>query len=318
MRKWSRVFISVLLLASIFCSSGVWAIGKPKAGSEDPYAAFHREIEAKIKGIYYKYSSEKASIRAKMGGNIRSRGVITDDMQQDMVLLDQEIQAIQQDYKDEMRQMLESYGAVYIDNQGTVELRYNPGNVQTHSDDAAYFQNTKEFCYIIAFECVPPILDDMWGDYDLISMEMKNNNGWSWNNISTTVWVNDLADTGSGMTCLGDADKYHVISGNYASARSDFWNGCIFNVKDKNGQLFAVRVGLSDILMVGWLQTRGNSRSNQVKADFEHNYKKNVFNFFSITGASIKDFNLQVSYSAEINRWSRTTGSRWVEIPAGY
>ena len=69
MKKWIRVLVSVFLLGNILCSSGVWAIQEPEIGiGSDTYDTFHREIEQKIKGIYCRYSSEAASIRAEMGG----------------------------------------------------------------------------------------------------------------------------------------------------------------------------------------------------------------------------------------------------------
>ena len=58
MKKWIRVLVSVFLLGSILCSSGVWAIQEPEIGiGSDTYDTFHREIEQKIKGIYCRYSS---------------------------------------------------------------------------------------------------------------------------------------------------------------------------------------------------------------------------------------------------------------------
>lgn len=79
MKKWIRVLVSVFLLGNILCSSGVWAIQEPEIGiGSDTYDTFHREIEQKIKGIYCRYSSEAASIRAEMGGNVKARSVFSD------------------------------------------------------------------------------------------------------------------------------------------------------------------------------------------------------------------------------------------------
>ena len=317
MKKWIRVLVSVFLLGSILCSSGVWAIQEPEIGiGSDTYDTFHREIEQKIKGIYCRYSSEAASIRAEMGGNVKARSVFSDGMQQDMQSLDQKMQIVQTNYEDEMKEMLESYGAVWIKDDSPALFSSDAGQMQTDSN-VAYFSNTKEFCYIAAFYATT-FLNDMWGDYDLVSMEMKDENGWSWNKISVTAYFNNYTMSDSTMTEMGEANQYHIVSGTLVSARTDFWIGCIFNVRDQptGNAILGNTYGLSDLLLIGWLQTRGSSRVNYVRADFEHNYKWIVFSSVSVSGADIKNFNLNVTYSKESMRWSRTAGSKRVEIPA--
>lgn len=92
----------------------------------------------------------------------------------------------------------------------------------------------------------------------------------------------------------------------------------VVNVRDQTtgNAILGNTYGLSDLLLIGWLQTRGSSRVNYVRADFEHNYKWIVFSSVSVSGADIKNFNLNVTYSKESMRWSRTAGSKRVEIPA--
>lgn len=128
------------MLGSILCSSGVWAIQEPEIGiGSDTYDTFHREIEQKIKGIYCRYSSEAASIRAEMGGNVKARSVFSDGMQQDMQSLDQKMQIVQTNYEDEMKEMLESYGAVWIKDDSPALFSSDAGQMQTDSN-VAYFQ----------------------------------------------------------------------------------------------------------------------------------------------------------------------------------
>lgn len=315
MRKWSRVFISVLLLASIFCSSGVWAVKGSEIVSRDPYEELHREIEEKIKDIYCNYSSQAASVRAEIRNSVETKGIVSDEVSWAVQPLEREMQMIQQDYKSEMKEMLESYGAVWLEDDSP-SLLSDAGQVQTDSN-VAYMSTTKEFCYIAAFYATT-FLNDMWGDYDLVSMEMKDDNGWNWNKISVTAYFNNYTMSDSTMTEMGEDNQYHIISGTHVSARTDFWNGCIFNVRDQTtgNAILGNTYGLSDLLLIGWLQTRGTSRVNYVRADFEHNFKRFIVSSVSVSGADIKNFNLNVTYSRESMRWTRTAGSKRAEIPA--
>lgn len=316
MKKWGRILISVLLLGSVLCSSAVWAMQAPETGSGDPYEAFHREIDAKIKEIYCRYSAEKASIRAERDNKIAAKGAMANDMQNDIALLGQKMQAVQRDYQNELKAMLESYGAVWLEDASPALLSSDAGQMQTESN-ISYFSNTKEFFYIAAFSATP-FLNDMWGDYDLASMEMKDDNGWNWNTIDVTAFYNNHTMSDSTRIEMGQANQYHIYSGTHVSARTDFWNGCIFNIKDQTtgSAILGNAYGLSDILLIGWLQTRGASRVNYVRADFEHNFKRFVVSSVSVSGADIKNFNLNVTYSKESMRWTRTAGSRRAEIPS--
>lgn len=193
-----------------------------------------------------------------------------------------------------------------------------PGYMQTKSD-AYYYSQTKEFYYWVDYDYtetnifgVKSGLDDIWGDYDLVSMQHKDDNGWNWNNITVDAYMvyrNSLA---------GSADKYHIISGTAVSNRDDFWNGCIFNVKDENPSP-DINFCIVKISLNGWLQTRGSSRSTQVKSEYEHNYKAWVFSSVQIesTGLNQSEFKMNVTYSKESKIWRRSAGSRVVQIPNG-
>lgn len=256
------------------------------------------------------------AVYSEIDSNRKAKGAVTNDMQYSMVLPEQKMQAVRQNYHDVMQAMLELYGGVRLEDDSPDMLSSDAGQMQT-SSDVMYFSSTKEFCYIASFSA-KTFLNDMWGDYDLVSMEMKDNNGWYWNDISVAAYFNNYKMTESSRIEMGMANKYEIISGSKVSARTDFWNGCIFNVRDqKTGNaIMGNSYGLSDLLLVGWLQTKGSSRVNYVKADYEHNYRAWIWEKVAISTTNLKDFSLGVEYSSEGRRWLRSTGSKRIEIPS--
>lgn len=238
--------------------------------------------------------------------------------EESLLELEKELCTIRKSQYTELERVLLPYGAVSIQNQdeNAIQLTSVPGDWQTESY-IFYWPETKEFSYWAWFYSSTPILD-MWGDYDLLSMEMKNDNGWYWNNIKAAAMFNDKNMNPDNAFEVGAADKHGIVSGNRVSARADFWNGCIFNIQDQTIQGMVFLNGLSWLLMQGWLQTRGSSRTNYVKADFEHNYRRHIFDAVVVSGSSITDFNLNVTYSNQGGSWFRTSGSKIVEIPSGY
>lgn len=314
MKKWGRVLVSVLLLVSVLCSGTVWAVQSPETGSGDPYAEFHEEIGKTVKEIYISSFLKLQTVQQDLASISTARTISSSNLK---VELENRLQNIKKEQSETLKQALVSYGAVPIqDENDFAQLKSIPGDWQTGTD-VFYWPETKEISFLTWFSGNSPILD-MWGDYDLLSMEMKNDNGWYWNNISAMAVFNDKNMNPDNVFDVGEADKYHVISGNRVSARSDFWNGCIFNIQDETIQGMVFLNGLTGMIMQGWMQTRGSSRSNYVKADFEHNYRRHIFDAVVVSGSSITDFNLSVSYSNQGGSWFRTSGSRLAEIPAGY
>lgn len=318
MKKWGRIIISILLLGSILCSSSVWAIKDTDGLANDPYAEFHEEIDQIVKEILISGFIKEQSVYQEIGSIMTKENNFTTNKEDDLLKLEKGLRSIRKSQYTELEKALIPYGAVPIQNkdESTIQLASIPGDWQTESY-IFYWPETKEFSYWAWFYSSTPILD-MWGDYDLLSMEMKNENGWYWNNIKASAMFNDKNMNSDNFFEVGAADKHGIISGNRVSARADFWNGCIFNIQDQTIQGMMFLNGLSWMLMQGWLQTRGSSRANYVKADFEHNYKRHIFDAVAVSGSSITDFNLSVSYSNQGGSWFRTTGSRLVEIPAGY
>lgn len=299
-------------------SSNVWALQKSQIKLNDPYAEFHSKINKIVEEIYFVNFLKVQEIQQKIAMVSAEASLSTGTDNSHMLELSKKLNEIEKERYLNLEKALTSYGAVPVSKETlpSVQPKSIPGDWQTGSD-IFYWPETKEFSFYAWFMGNTPILD-MWGDYDLLSMEMKNDNGWIWNNIAAMAVFNDKNMNPDLAFDVGEADKYHVVSGNHVSARSDFWNGCIFNIQDKTIQGMMFLNGLTFMMMEGWLQVCGNSRVNYVKADFEHNYKRHIFDIVAISGSNITDFNLNVSYSNEGGSWFRTSGSRVAEIPSGY
>ena len=128
-------------------------------------------------------------------------------------------------------------------------------------------------------------------------------------------------DSGSSTALLQKhcATKYAITEGDRISAREDFWNGVIFNVKDASSSTMGTStfVYVNKVTVQGWLHVNGTSRSTMVKSDYEHNWIEWTWESATISGAGFEDFNLSVTYKSNPHRWLRTAGSRNVTIPAG-
>lgn len=177
----------------------------------------------------------------------------------------------------------------------------------------AYYPSTKEFYYYV--EYVIDLTDD-WDTYDFVSMQLKDENGWYWNDIIVTTFRRDY-----GFDVMsGKASKYGVISGNDVYCRADFWSGNVFAIRDGyRPTMFGTQSYINKIIVQGWLQVTGSSTSNQVKSDFEHNYKY----ILPIFGAEVTSVNLDkptfkmsISYKNEQQHWAATAGSWAISIPS--
>ena len=153
------------------------------------------------------------------------------------------------------------------------------GYMQTTSS-VSYDSKTKEFYYFVEYDYNEKRalgyygLDDSWGDYDLVSMQHKENTDWYWNNIIVTA---NLAHGFTGNSLAGKADKYQILdkglfNASAVSNREDLWNGCIFNIKDDDvsgPQQYSGHIRY--ITLEGWLKPTGSDKSTQVKSEYEHN-----------------------------------------------
>lgn len=195
------------------------------------------------------------------------------------------------------------------------------GNMQTRSS-ISYNKTTKEFYYFVEYDYGDKNLfgaytglNDSWGTYDLVSMQHKDVNAWSWRNIIVTA---NLAYGVAGNNVAGKADKYKILSSGFygspsaVSNRNDFWNGCIFNVRDTDysgPQNFSSHIRY--ITLEGWLKTSGTTKTTQVKSEYEHNYAK-LLGKVSIGNTNLNNssFKMDVTYEKSSGKWMRSAGSR--------
>lgn len=166
-------------------------------------------------------------------------------------------------------------------------------------------------------------LNDSWGDYDLVSMQHKDNADWHWNNIIVTA---NLAVGNRTSSIAGKADKYGILDNGVSNAcavsnRNDFWNGCVFNIKDANVKVVtgqsSTTTEVKTVTLEGWLAPTGSNKTANVKSEYEHNYEKNVFSKVEINGVSLDNdsFSMNVTYEKFSGSWQRSSGSRLCTIP---
>ncbi len=198
------------------------------------------------------------------------------------------------------------------------------GKMQTTSS-VRYNKSKNEFYYFVEYDYNAKNLlgaylglNDQWGTYDLVSMQHRDQRNWSWNNIYVTA---NLAYGYNGNSLVGKADKYKILDKGFTgtsavSNREDFWNGCIFNVKDTavNGpKNFSSEIRY--VTIEGWLKPSGTAKSTAVKSEYEHNYKTKDASV-SINASTLNNgtFGMEVKYSKTIGKWRRSAGSRTCTI----
>ena len=328
--------------------------GENEKNNKDPYEAFHNEISDMVASIreigdsnielienqIYELNTESVFLLEQ---NLNINSIESTQMRYNDILseineLEEEIVAIKKETDQEIASKLKEKGFIFCTSRetesdsdivNTMRLQgCDAGNMQT-SSYVHYYPATKEFYYYVCYDYNAKNslgayvgLDDSWGDYDLVSMQLKDDNGWYWNNIRVTA---KLAYGFYNNNIAGIADKYSIIDSglsgtSHVSNRNDFWNGCIFNVKDSHismPQSFSSEIRY--VYVEGWLKTAGTSRSSQVKSEYEHNYEDWELGDVKISGTGLDytNYKMEVSYSHQEGRWSRSAGSLVVTIPSG-
>lgn len=145
------------------------------------------------------------------------------------------------------------------------------------------------------------IYDALWDTYDLVSAQLHYDNGWRWRSMECQTW--DQYGNETGFT---DGNSWNT-RGDGVTLRSDFWQGKIFNLYDQyNPVTYAYKT--DTVRIAGWI-TPGSTATNEVKSDFEHNWRTIEWGA-SITSANFIDFNLQVQYTNAHYHWMRGSNAK--------
>ena len=348
MKTTKRAISLVLVFVFLISFSTVTASAVESNPISDPYYEYHLNISYSIDSLRAERSAqleplqnELTSLRTDAKELYEERANFTQDTQMTYTnlvnqidMINTKIQQVEDKYFNNVASYLYSQGFVEIDsdidesvtNDGFHLSATDAGYMQTTSN-VTYNTTTGEFYYFVEYDYNEQSLfgayvglNDMWGDYDLVSMQHKENNDWFWNNIIVSA---DLGIGFSGTTLAGKADKYQILSNGLAGARAvsnrnDFWNGCIFNIKD--AEVTAHQSHSSEIRYVtleGWLEPGGSQTTCQVKSEYEHNYAEWVWSSVAI-GATLLDdenFTMDVTYELSSGAWNRSAGSKRCTIP---
>lgn len=314
----------------------------------DPHYDYHLNISYSIDTLRAERSAqleplqnELTMLRASAKEMYEERATFTQATQAEYTalinevnVLNSQIQEIEDEYFEKVADFLHSQGFVDVDSNvvddaasGDIHLSATDAGYMQTTSSVSYNSSTGEFYYFVEYDYNQQNilgayvgLDDTWGDYDLVSMQHKENDEWFWNNIIVSA---DLGIGFSGTTLAGKADKYQILSNGLAGARAvsnrnDFWNGCIFNIKD--AEVCAHQSHSSEIRYVtleGWLEPGGSATTCQVKSEYEHNYEEWVWSSVAI-GATLLDdenFTMDVTYESSSGVWNRSAGSKRCTIP---
>lgn len=348
MKKLGCIAMAVALL-SLLMAFNVSAAEAPGQNiTTDPYYDYHLSISAKIDEMRELRNSQ-IETKQKAIEELRTRSMelyensvnsfsaesqtTYNEIIKSIDLVEEQIKTIQSEYFDNVYSYLRSVGMEIIDTgdneeiNGSIHLSAtDAGNMQTTSS-VSYSTLTDEFYYFVEYDYNQQNLvgtyvglNDMWGDYDLVSMQHRENSDWYWDNIIVTA---NLANGFYGNSLVGKADKYQILDAgffgtNSVSNREDLWNGCIFNVKDSEvtgAQNFSSEIRY--VTLEGWLKPTGTETSVQVKSEYEHNYQKLAWNSVTIGSTDLDDpsFSLEVIYEVVSGVWRRSAGSRLCTIP---
>ena len=189
-----------------------------------------------------------------------------------------------------------------------------------------YHVATKDFYYWCDYDYVGKNsfgvytgLNDMWAVYDLVSVQHKDDNGWTWRNQRASCYFNNGMRAGvtNGDTVI---EHTELNTTSHISHRDSFWNGDIYNLKDDS--LFIGQTGdeyhIKEISVSGYLLPKGTSKSTMLKSDFSHNYETWILENVGISSALLdeKSFSLSVTYTKEKRAWQRGTAAREAVIPS--
>lgn len=319
--------------------------------SEDPYFDYHLQISKdidqlrEVRNAKINMLQEEISSCCEQASNLyKDRVSYSDcsqikynDLVQQIESLDADMLETRQDFYDSINQYLNSLGFIAVNDENTQDVinkdihlsATDAGKMQTNSS-VYYNSSTNEFYYYVEYDYTGKNLfgeyvglNDSWGDYDLVSMQHKDNADWHWNNIIVTA---NLAVGNRTSSIAGKADKYGILDNGVSNAcavsnRNDFWNGCVFNIKDANVKVVtgqsSTTTEVKTVTLEGWLAPTGSNKTANVKSEYEHNYEKNVFSKVEINGVSLDNdsFSMNVTYEKFSGSWQRSSGSRLCTIP---
>lgn len=348
--RWTKG-ICLILTTACLCMGPISASAEVE--NTDPYAEYHKMVDDMVSAIVENYENQSNRLETQINEikeecsimlqeNNAARSANLSVLEQADALLYQEklleIEALETDQEeleeekqDAIWNQLAGLGFVngatdgekFITETGE-QIPLQPqlqaleaGQMQT-SSSVMYQPQYKEFYYYVEYR---GDLADWWKDYDLVSVQHKDDNGWYWNAVTVKGYEVTTNGTNTLLETIHCATKYSITEGSRISAREDFWNGTIFNVNDRTSQNMGTNYlsYLNKVTVQGWLHVNGEIRSTMVKSDFEHNYQTLLVRGGNIT-SSILDpvsFAMSVSYETETLRWLRTAGSRYITIPAG-
>lgn len=348
MKQSKRIISLLLMLMLLFSFMSVSASATTTKPITDPHYDYHLSISYSIDALRAERSAqleplqkELTTLRSDAKELYDNRAAFSQASQveytnliNEINTLNTQIQAIEDKYFEDVALFLHSQGFVDVDSdadeaetsEGFHLSATDAGYMQT-SSNVTYNSTTGEFYYFVEYDYNQQSLfgayvglNDIWGDYDLVSMQHKENDDWFWNNIIVSA---DLGIGFAGTTLAGKADKYQILSNGLAGARAvsnrnDFWNGCIFNIKDD--EVSAHQSHSSEIRYVtleGWLEPGGSQRTCLVKSEYEHNYAEWVLSSVAIGATLLNDesFSMDVTYELSSGAWPRSAGSKRCTIP---
>lgn len=248
-------------------------------------------------------------------------------------LLEGKISDIQDEYYSNVQNYLISMGMTVIsefehaDWDSDIHMSATDAGLMQTTSSVSYDPNTDEFFYFVEYDYQEQNiwgaylgLHDSWGEYDLVSMQHRESTDWHWDNIIVTA---ELAYGFAGSSMAGKADKYQILDNGVSAAsavsnRNDFWNGCIFNIRDSviNGpQNFSSEIRY--VTLEGWLKPAGETTATQVKSEYEHNYDIWALSTISLGETTLNDesFSMEVVYTNTSGSWGRSAGSYYCTIP---
>jgi hypothetical protein len=173
----------------------------------------------------------------------------------------------------------------------------NPGN-----PNQFYYYNTWRWKNLIPY-------DSLWDTYDILSAQIRYDNGWRWTEMTVSTY-----DNWGNRTGRTDGNTH---TGNGVTLRNDFWNGKAYNIYDLStwSQADVQTYKTKEMLLDGWIQA-GSTSSNQVKSNFEHNWKESSLNLSAnISQVSLSGFALNVSYSRVNKSWQRGSNALVINKP---
>lgn len=348
MKKIICITLIATMIMSLFAFSASAQEVPAEKNDTDPYYEYHLKISSDLDSMR-ETRNEQIAVHQKQIEEFRNYSMelynefleslsmesqsTYNDIVDSISVLEGKIKNIQDEYFNDVYAYLQENGMEIVDNsnESTVSedihlSATDAGKMQTTSS-VSYNSTTGEFYYFVEYDYYGQNwistyvgLNDMWGDYDLVSMQHKENTDWYWNNIIVTA---NLAYGFYGNSLVGKADKYQILDTGFfntssVSNREDFWNGCIFNIKDdevSGPQSFSSNIRY--VTVEGWLKPTGSAKTTLVKSEYEHNYKEWIWNGVTVGATDLDDpsFSLEVSYTKSSGSWRRSAGSRNCTLP---